>query len=56
MHIRRCTPILEEKGGAPDPMHPPGYRPGAINGRTKGGKKKRNCGRADGERRKNMNI
>ena len=28
----------------------------AINGRAEGGKKKRNCGRADEEKRKKMNI
>ena len=28
----------------------------AINKRAKGGMKKRNCGRSDGERRKQMNI
>ena len=30
------------------------FKSSAINGRAKGGKKKRNCGRANGERRKKM--
>ena len=30
------------------------FKSSAINGRAKGGKKKRNCGRADGERRNKM--
>ena len=30
------------------------FKSSAINGRAKGGKKKRNCGQADGERRKKM--
>ena len=32
------------------------FKSSAMNGRTKGGKKKKNCVRADGERRKKMNI
>ena len=32
------------------------FKNSTINGRAKGGNKKRNCGHADGERRKNMNI
>jgi len=28
----------------------------AMNGRAKGGKKKRNCGHADGENEKKINI
>ena len=32
------------------------FKRSAINGRAKGSKKKRNCGRADGERRKKTNI
>ena len=32
------------------------FKSSVIYGPAKGGKEKRNCGRADGERRKNMNI
>ena len=32
------------------------FKSRAINGRAKGGRKKRNCRQADGERRKNMNF
>ena len=42
--------------GAKTATHKHSFKSSAINGWAKRGKKKRNCGRADGERRKNMNI
>ena len=36
--------------GAKTATRKPSFKSSAINGRAKGGKKKRNCGRANGER------
>jgi len=42
--------------GAKTAVHKHSFKSSAINGRAKEGMKKRNCERADGERRKEMNI
>ena len=47
---------LSYNGAQAAPTHKHFFKSSARYGRAKGGKKKRNCGRADGERRKKMNI
>ena len=55
IYTKKGDPAMSYNG-AKTPTRKHSFRSSAINGRAKRGKKKRNCGRTDGERRKTMNI